>query len=529
MTDAIQARPLVDLPLFDELDSVEQYARSSTDRPSASDRSRRAASAGVLPRQRHPAVVLTDIAIVLAASLLGVLGRFGFDDTARLAAPSAVLALAYPAVAGLTAVAWSGWLWAHGCWNVGVLGNGAVEFRRILRAGASLFAVVVTADYLLRLEIARGFLLLALPLGTIGMLAARLSWRRRSRLRRRAGHDLVDVLVIGGRFSAAVLARQLQANPEFGCRVTGLCVPDGDADGLRDGGATAGRPATLDGVPVVGGLDTVPEVVQRTGVAVVAVSATDGFGPREVRRLSWALEGTGVKLVVAPSVSEITGPRIRLRAVGGIALLEVDLPRFRGLKLITKTVLDVVLAGMAALALTPLMLVVALAIKAQDGGPVLFRQERTGQHGRTFQMWKFRSMTVDAEARLDALRASSDGNDLLFKLRSDPRVTRVGGILRRFSIDELPQLFNVLAGQMSLVGPRPPLPAEVARYERETHRRLLVKPGITGLWQVSGRSDLSWEESVRLDLFYVENWSPTGDLAILAQTATAIFSRRGAY
>lgn len=194
-----------------------------------------------------------------------------------------------------------------------------------------------------------------------------------------------------------------------------------------------------------------------------------------------------------------------------------------------KRVLDVVLALMALVLLSPLLVITAIFIVADSGLPVLFRQNRIGRGGREFGMLKFRSMVVDAEKHLAALRDAHDGNEVLFKMKDDPRVTRVGKFIRRYSLDELPQLINVLIGDMSLVGPRPPLPAEVEQYEPDALRRLHVRPGMTGLWQVSGRSDLSWEESLRLDLRYVDNWSPIGDLVILMRTFKAVVATSGAY
>jgi exopolysaccharide biosynthesis polyprenyl glycosylphosphotransferase len=196
---------------------------------------------------------------------------------------------------------------------------------------------------------------------------------------------------------------------------------------------------------------------------------------------------------------------------------------------VVKGGLDRVVAALALLLLTPVLLAVAAAIKLTSPGPVLFHQERVGVNGQSFTMLKFRSMVVGADRNLESLRAENISDGVLFKMREDPRVTRVGRVLRRLSIDELPQLLNVLGGSMSLVGPRPPLPAEVARYDAPVHRRLLVKPGLTGLWQVSGRSDLPWDEAVRLDLRYVENWSLTMDLLILAKTVRAVLGSSGAY
>ncbi len=209
--------------------------------------------------------------------------------------------------------------------------------------------------------------------------------------------------------------------------------------------------------------------------------------------------------------------------------MHVELPNYDGGKHLLKRMLDVTLASLALLVLIPVFLVVAAAIRRDSAGPVLFRQVRVGRNGGTFRMLKFRSMVSTAEADLLDLLDQNEGSGPLFKLKNDPRITRVGRTLRKYSIDELPQFWNVLVGDMSLVGPRPPLPAEVQGYEDHVHRRLFIKPGLTGMWQVNGRSNLSWEESVRLDLYYVENWSLTGDLIILWRTFRVLVAPVGAY
>ena len=248
-----------------------------------------------------------------------------------------------------------------------------------------------------------------------------------------------------------------------------------------------------------------------------------------LKRLGWELEGAGVDLVVAPALTDVAGPRVHVRPVSGLQLLYVEQPEFTGPTRIMKEAFDRVTAALALVVLSPVLILVALAVRMTSSGPVIFRQVRVGRDGRTFTVYKFRTMVVDAERRLDEIVHLNDSNEVLFKLKQDPRVTRVGRVLRRLSIDELPQLVNVLVGDMSLVGPRPALPSETQRWGRTTARRVLVKPGITGLWQVSGRSDLSWEDSVRLDLYYVENWSFAGDIQILWKTLSAVVRSHGAY
>jgi exopolysaccharide biosynthesis polyprenyl glycosylphosphotransferase len=246
-----------------------------------------------------------------------------------------------------------------------------------------------------------------------------------------------------------------------------------------------------------------------------------------LRRLAWRLEKTHTELVVAPALMEVAGPRTTIRPAAGLPLLHVEHPQLAGARQLVKNVFDRVVAGLLLVLIAPLLLGLALAVRVSSPGPALFRQTRVGRDGRLFTIVKFRTMRQDAERMKVELVSDADG--VLFKVRDDPRVTALGALMRRHSLDELPQLINVLFGHMSLVGPRPPLPEEVAQYGDDVRRRLLVRPGLTGLWQVSGRSDLSWEESVRLDLRYVENWSLMLDLQILWKTWSAVARGQGAY
>jgi exopolysaccharide biosynthesis polyprenyl glycosylphosphotransferase len=279
----------------------------------------------------------------------------------------------------------------------------------------------------------------------------------------------------------------------------------------------------------VGGLDEVLSVAAEANADTIAVTSASETAAQYLRQLSWQLEGTGIELLVAPGLIEVAGPRLHIRPFEGLPLLSIEQPSFEGWRRVIKHGVDRAVAALALLLLAPVLVSLAVAVKLGSPGPILYRQERVGLNGRSFTMLKFRSMVVDADRQLDALRGDNISDGLLFKLQNDPRVTPVGRLLRRLSLDELPQLFNVLRGTMSLVGPRPPLPGEVARYDTSVSRRLLVRPGLTGLWQISGRSDLSWEESVRLDLRYVENWSLALDLLILWKTGRAVLSRSGAY
>ena len=303
-----------------------------------------------------------------------------------------------------------------------------------------------------------------------------------------------------------------------GLRVVGACVP-----GAEPGSEIA------PGVPVLGGLRDAAYAAQRIDADVVAVAGTE-LGPRGVRELGWELEGTGRGLIMAPGLTEVAGPRVHVSPVEGLPLMWVEQPQFTGVSRLVKRLVDIAGALLVLVLASPVLLITALLVKLTSSGPVLFKQSRLGTGGAEFLVWKFRSMYVDAESRRDELwdRNEQDGDGVLFKISDDPRVTRVGGVIRRLSIDELPQLVNVLRGQMSLVGPRP-LATIDSTYSGHARRRLLVRPGMTGLWQVSGRSDTSWEDAVRLDLYYVENWSLAFDVTIILRTVWTVVRRSGAY
>jgi len=410
--------------------------------------------------------------------------------------------------------AWPISIAAAGGYNRGQIGLGAGEISAVLRAmlyviGAGAFAFVVAGE-LVSLLAATTPIMVLLGMGT------RFFFRKAVHLQQRNGQLLRSVVVVGSLASARHLTSVLEREPHCGLKVIGVCLPEDEM--------TAGRAA---GLIVYGDLDHVAAVVAEVGCDSVAVTA--GHQPAFLRRLSWSLEGLNVDLLVHPGLVEVAGPRMHLRPYVGLPLLHVEHSHFHGWRRVVKRATDVVLTSLGMVVFGPVMLVIAICVKLTDHGPVFFRQTRVGLDGRTFTMIKFRSMVVDAGARLAYLQATNEGAGLLFKMRHDPRITRVGQFLRRYSLDELPQLFNVLAGDMSLVGPRPPLPSEVDAYPTDVHRRLLVQPGLTGLWQVSGRSLLSWEESVRLDLRYVENWCLSMDLLLLWKTVWAVLARRGAY
>ncbi|WP_344772920.1 sugar transferase [Gryllotalpicola kribbensis] len=463
-------------------------------------------------RRVQYALIVTDAAAIAIAITVAQFGRFG-TESLHSSAPHSTQ---YRALALIVAVAWLLALWATRTRDRRILGVGLIEYGRVANATFITFGLLAILAYLAQLTIARGYLAIALPLGLLLLLSGRWYWRSRVQAMRRGGRCLTGAVVVGGAAEVERAVGELGGQLRAGYKAIAVVLTD---DGELSGAASA--------LPRVE-LDDLVDTVRRTRTRAVMVAGGLPGGNEQLRELGWAFEDSGVELILVSRLIEVAGPRMHWRPVEGLPMVHVDLPRFSGFNYSIKRAFDVVAGGLALLVASPVMLVVALAVKA-DGGPVLFRQRRVGMRGGHFAMLKFRSMVVDAEARRDELMHLNEGAGLLFKLRDDPRVTRVGRVIRRLSLDELPQLFNVLRGDMSLVGPRPPLPAEVDRYEGRVNRRLLIKPGITGLWQVSGRSGLSWEESVKLDLWYVENWSLTNDLMILLRTARTVVAHEGAY
>lgn len=420
--------------------------------------------------------------------------------------------LSYWVFSAILVVAWMGALSWSDSRSPRVFGTGSAEYVRVADSSLRLFGGVAIIAFLLQIDVARGFLLISLPLGILVLLTVRWLWRQWLVAQRSVGEYAARVLLVGSVESVANIARELARTPSAGYKVVGACTPTGKVGALVPG----------TDIPMMGSVNAVDRAMERAGADTVAVTSTDELPPTKVKEISWGLQAGRQHLVLAPSIVDIAGPRLHTRPVAGLPLIHVETPRFSKGQLFLKRTLDIGASGLGVVVLSPLLLVLAIIVRATSEGPALFSQTRVGRGGREFRMLKFRSMVTDAEALLSTLEFERDsGNEVLFKMKNDPRVTRVGRVMRKFSLDELPQLFNVLGGSMSLVGPRPPLPSEVEKYAQHVHRRFLVKPGITGLWQVSGRSMLSWEETVRLDLSYVENWTLLGDLVIVGKTAKA--------
>jgi exopolysaccharide biosynthesis polyprenyl glycosylphosphotransferase len=425
----------------------------------------------------------------------------------------------YLANSVVLALGWLASLAVQGSYEIRRIGTGTREYQGVVRAGAALAGSVAIVCYLANALVGRTFVAIVIPSGIVLMVGARFILRLAVYRHRRNGKWSSAILAVGTTEAVQHLADIARRTPEAGLIVVGACVED-----AAEGDEIA------PGVRVVGGVSSAAEMAEMLDVDVVAVAGA-GLGPRRIRELGWALEGTRRNMVMAPGLTEVAGPRVHVSPVDGLPLMWVDQPQFTGTRRIVKRAVDVLVSAAALLVAAPLLFVIALAVRLSSRGPVIYRSTRLGQGSREITVLKFRTMVRHADRIRAELRQLNecDPDSLLFKMRRDPRVTRVGRLLRQFSLDELPQLVNVLAGSMSLVGPRPPLPEEVERYQGDVRRRLLVKPGLTGLWQVSGRSDLSWDESVRLDLYYVENWSLGFDFAIIARTVSAVLRRRGAY
>ncbi|MFI9553900.1 sugar transferase [Nonomuraea endophytica] len=458
-------------------------------------------------------VIAGDLLMICLAVIAGYFGRFGWQ-------PPVIAGVPYALVGAGCVAAWVLALQQMRCYDGKVLGHGTDEYRRVAAASLHLAAFVAIGCYLTDTALARGFVGIAGPLGIIGLLATRFLARKWLHRRRRTTMGWSHrVLVVGGEDHVVHLVRQLRREPFAGYNVVGVCLPDGYDHAL---------PSFPD-IPIVGSPRRIREAIAHAGADTVMVTSSTGITAGTLRELGWELEGLGVDLVVAPSLTDVAGPRIHTRPVAGLPLLHVEEPELAGPRRTAKNLLERVLALAALILLLPVFAIVALWVRADSPGPAIFRQARVGKLGRVFTLYKFRSMVVDAELALPEMATLNEKDSVLFKIRRDPRVTRAGRHLRKWSLDELPQLINVIRGDMALVGPRPPLPAEVAQYPRNAARRLLVRPGLTGLWQVSGRSELSWEDSVRLDLYYVENWSLTADLVILWKTLGAVLRGDGAY
>ena len=463
-------------------------------------------------RQRYArALRITDF-IVIAGVVFGTqLGWLGVHTQLAMPVQTWPGASSYTLLSCVIVIAWMIALAVADTRSSRVVGVGSIEYQRIFNSSFMLFGLIAIAAFLLKIEASRGYLLITLPVGLLLLLCGRALWRVWLRRRRRRGEYSARVLLVGSERSVEHTAAELRRSKGAGYVVAGACIPARETGGL-----------TGNDIPVMGGVSSVESALKLTGADTVVITSTDELGPQRVKQISWALEAGKQHLVLAPSITDIAGPRIHTRPVSGLPLMHVETPNFSPAQRFVKRMMDLFGSLFILLVLSPALLIISLLVMITSGRPVIYKQARIGRHGREFRMWKFRSMIPDAEAKLQSLLDMQDsGNSVQFKMTNDPRITPVGRVLRKYSLDELPQLFNVLGGTMSLVGPRPPIQREVEQYEDHVHRRFLVKPGMTGLWQVSGRSSLSWDDSVRLDLSYVENWSVVSDVVILFKTFKA--------
>jgi len=455
-------------------------------------------------------LVLCDALVVTGVVLLVYFGRFD-SLTTPVTDGWALFG------GGVLVALWMGVLAGSGAYDARIFAVGTEEFRRILSASFVLFGSVAILSYALKLQLPRSLVALALPLGVGALILERFAVRRWLHLRRRRGAFQHRVVVLGEPAASHHLAQQLSLDPNVGFDVLGYLVP------------TASPRRNADPL-VLGTLEETLDVVREHGVDTIAVTASSDISHDFVRQLSWRLEGSGVDLLVASAVADVAGPRISMRPLAGLPLLYVDEPTLSAWTRVFKRAFDIVISLAALVLLAPLLLVIAVLVRRTSPGPAIFRQERVGRDGTVFTILKFRSMVDGADAQLEAVLAQHGRVvEPLYKVTSDRRVTPLGRVLRRWSLDELPQLVNVLRGDMALVGPRPQRPEEVHHYQDLEPLRLAARPGVTGLWQVSGRSAVSWEEAVRLDLYYVANWSLALDFTILLRTFLAVLRGEGAY
>jgi exopolysaccharide biosynthesis polyprenyl glycosylphosphotransferase len=453
-----------------------------------------------------------DTLAVGAAVLVSFIARLALGGAARMADYRLIALSVVP-----------GWLLVMalaGAYDHRHIATGFEQYRRVVNGAVWILAGAGFASFALHADISRAFILSSIALAALFTVVTRQGARRVLHRRlSREGAAAHRVLAIGLPPEVGDLVQHMQRASYAGFRVVGALTPGGGQE-----------PHLPTGVRWAGSdLDRAVQSALESGADTIAIAAPHLLPPGGLRRLSWELEGTEIDLILAPAITDIAGPRIHIRPVDGLPLLFVDKPQFKGARRLVKEVVDRTAAAILFVLLSPLMLAAAIAVRCTRGGPVLFRHTRVGQDGRTFSLLKFRTMRDESPAALAGNERLYDDDRLPFKSRRDPRVTSVGRLLRRYSIDELPQLWNVLRGQMSLVGPRPMIPKELDGRDASMARRLLVKPGITGLWQVSGRSEVSWDERCRLDLYYVDNWSVGLDFVLLWKTFASVLRGDGAY
>lgn len=450
--------------------------------------------------------LMISLAMIVAVMARGLLPFPGQDDTLLIMQASGPFIV----------VGWLVMLRIFGADSLRHLRAGAVEYKRVLMATSATAALLGITAYLMKYDFPRAAFVLMFTFGSIALLLARYARRKSMGAIHARGALTTPLIVAGDSGHVDAIAQVLRRESWLGYRVIGAITSDRVSH-------------TPGGLPVLGSMSDVVSIIEEHEAEAVFFAEGSFNAASEFRHMAWELEEHDIQMIVVPAITDTSANRLEVRPVAGLPLVDVERPQALASGRWVKRTFDIIGATLLLIASAPVLAIVALAIKLEDGGPVLFRQRRVGLKGEEFECLKFRSMSVDAEARLAELAHLNEGAGPLFKMTHDPRITRVGRFIRRFSIDELPQFWNALVGNMSLVGPRPALASEVAHYDRDARRRLDVRPGLTGLWQVSGRSDLSWEDTVRLDNYYVDNWSMVQDLMILGKTARAVVAPSGAY
>lgn len=404
-----------------------------------------------------------------------------------------------------------------------VVGVGLDEYKRVIVASLTVFGFLAIGSYALQLETARGYVAIAFPVGLILLILSRKMLRMWLVEQRKNGDLIHGVVILGGASAVSYIYESLRSVPESGYRpLAAIRLVN-----LADNESMSDLP-----IPVVrlsSNADEIAEELRKRNADALIVASGTNLTTDEIRHIGWALHERGIDMIVAPALTDIATFRLHTQPISGLPMIHVSAPTLTGTSAIAKRGFDILGSSVLILLLSPVLLLLAAAVKLSSPGAVFYAQERVGKGGQPFKMLKFRSMVVNADAQLkELLEAQGTADKPLFKVEKDPRITRIGHALRQYSLDELPQLFNVFMGTMSLVGPRPQREAEVELYDKAAHRRLMVNPGMSGLWQISGRSNLTWEESIRIDLYYVENWSLQGDFSILCRTFGAVLQKDGA-
>jgi exopolysaccharide biosynthesis polyprenyl glycosylphosphotransferase len=449
-------------------------------------------------------LILTDLVMLLTSTLVGLL------LSARAVESSLDPIFAVYSMPFIITGAWFALLVLRGAYDQRIIGLGTEEVQRVVSATLITFALVAGLSYLLRADISRAYAFISLPLGLILIIAARFFWRGWLYRARAKGRFMSRTVVVG----TGQIANELEEWLTEGSYAGYLVV--------------ARYPAPKNDDDLATWVDRLDTTLSENNASAVALTPTDDATSGALRQIAWRLEGRAIDLLIAPGILDMAGPRLTVRPVAGLPLLHMDEAVLSRPQRLAKRSLDLIVGILMAIILSPVMIICAITVRLTSRGPVIFRQTRIGLGGNTFTMLKFRTMHNNADALRQELREQHDQDDPMFKLKDDPRITTPGKFLRRWSLDELPQLFNVLGGSMSLVGPRPHPIDDVDRYEANAYRRLALKPGLTGLWQVEGRSNLDWEQALQLDVYYVERWSLSGDLILLARTMRAVAQGRGA-